>query len=148
MSDLTERNIEVVKKGIEAFSTGDIDTMMSLFDDNIEWVQPGDSAISGTYHGKGELGDACAPDLPRRRRHGDRAQRNDCWQRNKRSRAGVDPPGRQDSTGPGVPRYGDGGARLRQEARPDNLGDPRLEQVFPVHHHQANTRGSARLLFG
>jgi len=56
MSDLTERNIEVVKKGIEAFSTGDIDTMMSLFDDNIEWVQPGDSAISGTYHGKGELG--------------------------------------------------------------------------------------------
>ena len=56
MSDQTERNIEVVKKGIEAFSTADIETMMSLFDDNIEWVQPGDSAISGTYHGKGELG--------------------------------------------------------------------------------------------
>jgi ketosteroid isomerase-like protein len=30
--------------------------VMNLFDDNIEWVQPGDSAISGTYHGKGELG--------------------------------------------------------------------------------------------
>jgi ketosteroid isomerase-like protein len=30
---------------------------MSLFDDNIEWVQPGDSAISGTYHGKAELGE-------------------------------------------------------------------------------------------
>jgi uncharacterized protein len=57
MSDQTERNIEVVKKGYEAFSTGDIETLMSLFDDNIEWVQPGDSAISGTYRGKGELGD-------------------------------------------------------------------------------------------
>ena len=56
MADQTERNIEIVKKGIEAFSTGDIETMMSLFDDNIEWVQPGDSAVSGTYHGKGELG--------------------------------------------------------------------------------------------
>jgi ketosteroid isomerase-like protein len=30
---------------------------MSLFDDNTEWVQPGDSAISGTYHGKRELGE-------------------------------------------------------------------------------------------
>jgi uncharacterized protein len=52
-----EQNIEVIKKGYEAFSTGDLETMMSLFDDNIEWVQLGDSAISGTYHGKGELGD-------------------------------------------------------------------------------------------
>ena len=52
-----ERNIKLVKKGYEAFAAGDIDTVMSLFDDNIEWVQPGDSAISGTYHGKRELGE-------------------------------------------------------------------------------------------
>jgi ketosteroid isomerase-like protein len=52
-----EQNIELVKKGYEAFSAGDIETVMSLYDDNIEWVQPGDSAISGTYHGKGELGE-------------------------------------------------------------------------------------------
>jgi uncharacterized protein len=57
MSDQTERNIEVVKRGYEAFSVGDIDTLMSVFDDNIEWVQPGESAISGTYRGKGELGE-------------------------------------------------------------------------------------------
>jgi ketosteroid isomerase-like protein len=56
MSDQEQENIEQVKKGYEAFSAGDVDTVMSLFDDNIEWVQPGDSAISGTYHGKGELG--------------------------------------------------------------------------------------------
>ncbi|MBV9090785.1 MAG: nuclear transport factor 2 family protein [Mycobacteriaceae bacterium] len=48
-------NIELIKKGYEAFSAGDIETVMNLFDDNIEWVQPGESAISGTYHGKGEL---------------------------------------------------------------------------------------------
>jgi hypothetical protein len=52
-----ERNIEVVKKGYEAFSTGDIETLMSLLDDNIEWIQPGDSAVSGTYHGKVALGE-------------------------------------------------------------------------------------------
>src|ERR1700751_4654590 len=52
-----EQNIELVKKGYEAFAAGDIDAVMNLFDDNIEWVQPGDSAISGTYHGKAELGE-------------------------------------------------------------------------------------------
>ncbi|MCW2663140.1 MAG: ketosteroid isomerase-like protein [Mycobacterium sp.] len=52
-----QQNVELVKKGYEAFSAGDIETVMSLYDDNIEWVQPGDSAISGTYHGKGELGE-------------------------------------------------------------------------------------------
>ena len=28
---------------------------MSLFEDDIEWVQPGDSAVSGTFHGKTEV---------------------------------------------------------------------------------------------
>ena len=51
-----EQNIEIVKKGYDAFAAGDIETVMSLFDDNIEWVQPGRSTISGTYHGKGEVG--------------------------------------------------------------------------------------------
>jgi ketosteroid isomerase-like protein len=50
-----EQNIEVIKKGYAAFAAGDIETVMSLIDDNIEWVHPGESAISGTYHGKGEL---------------------------------------------------------------------------------------------
>lgn len=56
MSEQTEQNIELVKRGYEAFASGDIETVMSLYDDNIEWVQPGRSAVSGTYHGKGELG--------------------------------------------------------------------------------------------
>jgi ketosteroid isomerase-like protein len=54
--NISEQNIEVIKRGYEAFAAGDVETVMSLFDDDIEWVQAGDSAISGTYHGKGELG--------------------------------------------------------------------------------------------
>jgi len=52
---MSEQNIELVKKGYQAFATGDTETLMSLFDDNIEWFQPGESAISGTYRGKAEL---------------------------------------------------------------------------------------------
>jgi ketosteroid isomerase-like protein len=48
-------NKEIIKRGYEAFSSGDLDTVMSLFDDDIEWVQPGDSAVSGTFHGKTEV---------------------------------------------------------------------------------------------
>ena len=50
-----DQNIEVVKKGYEAFMADDMETLMSLVNDNIERVHPGESAISGTYHGKGEL---------------------------------------------------------------------------------------------
>ena len=50
-----DQNIEIVKKGYEAFMADDMETLMSLLDANIEWVHPGESAISGTYHGKGEL---------------------------------------------------------------------------------------------
>jgi ketosteroid isomerase-like protein len=57
MSEQTDQNVEHIKKGYEAFAAGDVKTLMSLFDDDIEWIQPGDSAVSGTYHGKGELGD-------------------------------------------------------------------------------------------
>jgi len=55
-----EQNIELVKKGYDAFTAGDVEQLMSLFDDNIEWVQPGESTISGTYHGKGEVGELLA----------------------------------------------------------------------------------------
>jgi len=48
-------NKEVIKRGYAAFASGDIETVMSLFDDDIEWVQPGASAISGTFHGKAEV---------------------------------------------------------------------------------------------
>jgi uncharacterized protein len=48
-------NKEVIQRGYEAFASGDLETITSLFDDDIEWVQPGNSAISGTLHGKTEV---------------------------------------------------------------------------------------------
>ena len=50
-----QENKELIKKGYAAFTAGDVETVMSLFDDDIEWVQPGESAVSGTYHGKAEV---------------------------------------------------------------------------------------------
>jgi uncharacterized protein len=50
-----QENKELIKKGYEAFSAGDVQTVMDLFDDDVEWVQPGMSAVSGTFHGKTEV---------------------------------------------------------------------------------------------
>lgn len=55
MSEKERANKEIVKKGYEAFAAGDIEAIRNLFDDDIEWVQPGDSVISGTYHGRREV---------------------------------------------------------------------------------------------
>jgi uncharacterized protein len=57
MSSQQEQNIELVKKGYEAFTAGDVEAVMSLLDENIEWIQPGESAVSGTYRGKREIGE-------------------------------------------------------------------------------------------
>jgi hypothetical protein len=48
-------NKDLVQRGYEAFSSGDMNVVMDLFDDDCEWVQPGQSAVSGTYHGKTEI---------------------------------------------------------------------------------------------
>jgi ketosteroid isomerase-like protein len=48
-------NKEAIERGYAAFASGDVETVMSLFDDDIEWVQPGDSTVSGTFHGKTEV---------------------------------------------------------------------------------------------
>ena len=50
-----QENKELIKKGYAAFAAGDVETVMSLFDDEIEWVQPGESAVSGPFHGKTEV---------------------------------------------------------------------------------------------
>lgn len=57
---MSEQNIELVRSGYQAFASGDREALMALFDDDIEWVQPGESAVSGTYRGKTELGEFLA----------------------------------------------------------------------------------------
>jgi ketosteroid isomerase-like protein len=52
-----DQNIETLNKGYAAFSSGDVEGAMKDLDDNIEWVEPGNSSISGTYRGKAEVAD-------------------------------------------------------------------------------------------
>jgi ketosteroid isomerase-like protein len=51
----TEENIERTKKAYAAFGEADIDTASANLADDIEWIVPGNSTISGTYNGKDEV---------------------------------------------------------------------------------------------
>jgi uncharacterized protein len=52
-----EENLEKTKKAYAAFSEGDTDGAMENLSDDIEWITPGNSAISGTKKGKEEVGE-------------------------------------------------------------------------------------------
>ncbi len=52
---MASQNVETAKKSYGAFATGDLETVLSTFDDNVEFFLPGNSAISGTYRGKDEV---------------------------------------------------------------------------------------------
>ena len=54
-TQLSNQNIELTKRGYEAFGAGDLEAALSLFDDSAEWTVNGESAIGGTYRGKTEL---------------------------------------------------------------------------------------------
>lgn len=36
-----QQNIEIVRRGYEAFGHGDMNTLLGLFDEQIEWISPG-----------------------------------------------------------------------------------------------------------
>jgi uncharacterized protein len=45
-------NVERARRGYAAFASGDIDTVMELFDDDIVWHVGGNNILSGDYKGK------------------------------------------------------------------------------------------------
>jgi uncharacterized protein len=51
-----EQNIQTAKQAYAAFSAGDAETAMARIADDVEWITPGNSAISGTVHGKPDVG--------------------------------------------------------------------------------------------
>jgi uncharacterized protein len=57
---MSNQNIETTKKGYAAFNAGDLETALSTFADTVEWTIGGESMISGTYRGTGELTDLLA----------------------------------------------------------------------------------------
>jgi len=55
-----EQNVETAKRAYAAFSSGDAAGAMENMADDVEWVTPGNSAVSGTRHGKEEIGELWA----------------------------------------------------------------------------------------
>jgi ketosteroid isomerase-like protein len=45
-------NADVVRRGYEAFNSGDMETLAELFDENASWHSPGRSSIAGDYEGR------------------------------------------------------------------------------------------------
>ena len=48
-------HVEMMRKGYEAFGNGDLDTVRTLFADDIVWHQPGNNILSGDYKGVDEV---------------------------------------------------------------------------------------------
>jgi uncharacterized protein len=51
-----EQNLETAKRAYAAFSAGDAETAMADIADDIVWITPGNSAISGTLRSKQDVG--------------------------------------------------------------------------------------------
>jgi hypothetical protein len=51
-----EENVQTAKQGYKAFQSGDAEGAMKDMADDLEWIVAGNSAISGTYRGKEEVG--------------------------------------------------------------------------------------------
>jgi ketosteroid isomerase-like protein len=49
--------VELVRQGYEAFGRGDIDGLLNLLDENVEWVSPGppDLPTAGTRRGRQQI---------------------------------------------------------------------------------------------
>jgi uncharacterized protein len=52
---MTHPNEDLIRRGFEAFSAGDLDTIRSLLADDIAYHVGGSSKISGEYHGREEV---------------------------------------------------------------------------------------------
>lgn len=48
-------NVALVRKGYDAFKSGDMDTLRELFADDIVWHSGGDNPLSGEYKGQDEV---------------------------------------------------------------------------------------------
>ncbi len=48
-------NEELLRRGYEAFGAGDLDTVLSIFSEDISWHIGGDSPLTGDYKGHQEV---------------------------------------------------------------------------------------------
>ena len=52
-----EDNKRTAQEAYKAFNSGDAEGAMRNIDDSVEWTVRGDNALTGTYHGKAEVGE-------------------------------------------------------------------------------------------
>ncbi len=52
-----EQNLESAQKAYGAFTSGDAEGAMENLADDVEWITPGNSKISGTVRGKDKVGE-------------------------------------------------------------------------------------------
>jgi ketosteroid isomerase-like protein len=52
-----QENIATAQRGYAAFAAGDAAAAMADMVDDIEWITPGNSTVSGSVHGKQALGE-------------------------------------------------------------------------------------------
>jgi len=48
---MSQENVEILRRGYEAFARDDFDGIMPLLDEQIEWRNPEESPIAGVFHG-------------------------------------------------------------------------------------------------
>ncbi len=56
MATQQQNNVELVRERYEAFNQRDLDAVVEIFDDDIEWSTPEGYRYGGTYHGTEEVG--------------------------------------------------------------------------------------------
>jgi uncharacterized protein len=47
-----DENAAIIRRGYEAFNSGDMDTLSELFDDSAVWHTPGQSSLAGDHEGR------------------------------------------------------------------------------------------------
>jgi uncharacterized protein len=48
-------NLRLAQEGYAAFARGDLDAALALLDEDVEWIVPGSSAVSGVFRGTGAV---------------------------------------------------------------------------------------------
>jgi len=52
---MTHPNEDLIRRGYDAFATGDMAVIDGLFDDDVQWHFPGTSLVSGDFKGKADV---------------------------------------------------------------------------------------------
>jgi uncharacterized protein len=52
---VSTENLDLIRRGYDAFSRGDVATVLEILDPNIHWHVPGRSPLSGDYKGHDEV---------------------------------------------------------------------------------------------